>query len=186
MQKILIVLILLVLFTQKVQAQVIEFHPAISNASTQSIVQQDAKNVQRETIKLMLEKHNSPLVGSVDTFMSVAEENNLNPYLLPSIAGVESTFGKAIYPGSYNPFGWGGGLIMFDSWDESIETVGRGLRNNYVNKGAMTLADVGAIYAGSKAWPSKVKYFIGRFETEELNAELPAETQLKFEFNDVQ
>jgi hypothetical protein len=128
--------------------------------------------VKKLAIKNVLAKHNSQLEEQVDTFIDTCVEYKLDCYLLPSITGVESYFAKFIYPNSNNPFGWGGGLIMFDDWKTSIKTVGEGLKKNYVDKGAKTVDEIGPIYAVSTTWAPKVNHFIAEFRQEEEKIQL--------------
>lgn len=121
----------------------------------------------RMVIKSVLEKYNSPLVGEVDSFMAACKKYDLDCYLLPSISGLESTFGRFIYPNSYNPFGWGGGLIMFNKWSDGIDTVASGLRNNYINKGATSIYEIGHIYSESPTWATRVSSIMTQFQKEE-------------------
>lgn len=120
-------------------------------------------------IKRILYKYNSPLIATVDSFINACINYNLDCYLLPSISGIESMFGQFIYPNSYNPFGWGGGYIIFKDWDEGIETVAKGLKENYIDKGAVNLSQIGKIYAPpSNTWAYKVDFFRKEFYNEEL------------------
>src|SRR3989344_884954 len=123
--------------------------------------------LKRKVIRQVLAKYNSPLLNSADTFVDVCLKYNLNCYLLPAISGVESTYGRFILPDSYNPFGWGGGLILFNSWDQAIETVGEGLAKNYISRGALTVEQVGSIYAESPTWSAKVNRMLLEFENVE-------------------
>ena len=123
-------------------------------------------------IKRVLERYNSPLVDTVDGFMNACITYDLDCYLLPSIAGVESTFGKFIAPGTHNPFGWGGGYIYFNSWEDGYMAVGKGLRENYINQGATDVYSIGPIYAASPTWADKVMYFKNVFEQEERDMAL--------------
>lgn len=118
-------------------------------------------------IKRVLERYGSPVAGTEDGFIAACKEHELNCYLLPSIMGIESGFGKHHIPGTYNGFGWGRGTIPFASWEESYMTIGKGLRENYINKGAVTIDQIGAIYCEGDTWPGKVKYFMAQFEAEE-------------------
>ncbi len=124
-------------------------------------------NRKRYIVAKMLEKYQSPLVKSVDAFIKTCDQHKLDCYLLPSIAGLESRFGWYTYPGSNNPFGWGGGYIMFENWDKAIEAVGEGLAKNYVGQGAETVEQIGPIYAESPTWAIRVKNFMAEFEAEE-------------------
>lgn len=123
-------------------------------------------------IKAVLEKYDSPMVSEIDSFLAACKKYSLNCYLLPSIAGLESTFGRFISPGSYNPFGWGRGLIPFKNWSESIETVGAGLKTNYIDKGATSIEEIGAIYCEGDSWASRIRWFMAQFEQEEKKISL--------------
>jgi hypothetical protein len=129
-------------------------------------------SLKRKVIRKVLQKYNSPLVESTDAFIDACQKYNLDCYLLPSIAGLESYFGHQLMPGSHNPFGWGRGLIYFTSWEEGIHTVGSGLRENYINKGATTVEEIGAIYCEGNTWAGKVRSIMKTFEKEEQNHEL--------------
>jgi hypothetical protein len=126
----------------------------------------------RLAIRKVMERYQSPLIDSVDDFMTTCITYKLDCYLLPAITGTESTFGRFIYPNSYNGFGWGRGMIMFKNWSEAINTVGKGLRENYINKGAQTTDQIGHIYAESPTWSSKVNRFMAELRREEENLSL--------------
>ena len=122
----------------------------------------------KRAIKSLLQKYNSPLVSEVDSFYNTCQKYNLDCYLLPSISGIESTFGKFLLPGSFNPFGWGRGIIPFNNWSEAIDTVGKGLRENYMDKwGATSVEEIGRIYCEGNTWASKDTWFMKEFSTEE-------------------
>lgn len=130
---------------------------------------------QKEAIRRMLERRNSPLINEVDAFMATCTRYALPCYLLPSITGLESSFGSAILPGSNNPFGWGGGYILFSSWSEGIDTVGQGLRERYVPTVSKHEVDpymIGPKYAASKTWAVRVDSFMREFEAEEAKIQL--------------
>jgi len=124
------------------------------------------------TVKKVLEQYGSPLAEDVDGFMNACQKYELNCYLLPAIAGLESTFGKFIMPESYNPFGWGGGYIYFENWNEGIDTVAKGLRENYIDRGAESLAQIGRIYSESPTWTQRVQMIMDRFESAETDNQL--------------
>ena len=129
-------------------------------------------------IKLVLGRYGSPMLGAEDSFVDACKKYNLDCYLLPAIAGLESTFGRFIWPNSYNPFGWARGYMMFDNWSESIDTVASGLRNNYINRGALSVYEIGPIYSESPTWAVRVSFLMKEFEKEEtkislLSTEIP-------------
>ncbi|MEK7070645.1 MAG: hypothetical protein AAB966_02460, partial [Patescibacteria group bacterium] len=72
----------------------------------------------KRAIISMLAKRNSPLLTSTDTFIQMCTDNKLDCYLLPSIAGLESSFGQFIAPSTYNPFGWGRGVLALSSFNQ--------------------------------------------------------------------
>jgi hypothetical protein len=139
-----------------------------------TILQEEPKTVfyQKAAIKNILEKYHSPLIGEVDTFIKVCYQYQLDCYLLPSIAGIESTFGQYLIPSSFNPFGWGGGKIFFKNFKEAIEKVASALKNNYIDRGLTTVETIGKVYSESPSWSQKVLFFINQFKKEEENLRL--------------
>lgn len=119
-------------------------------------------------IKNVLERYGSPLAAEAETFVVTARALNLDPYLLPSIAGVESGFGDRYIKSTYNVFGYGVGKIPFDNFAHGIAKVGYALRFKYIDAGAETLAQIGHRYAGgSTTWAPNVQNYINVFEREE-------------------
>lgn len=149
------------------------------NPISSSRIQPSDTAIKRKALYETLKRYDSPLINEVDSFIEACMTYNLDCYLLPSITGVESTFGKFLLPGTHNPFGWGRGLIQFDSYHDAIMAVGKGLRENYLNKGATTIDEIGAIYCEGNTWAGKVQYFDKKFRSEE-------EKQLYFMHDPVQ
>lgn len=113
-----------------------------------------------------LKSYNSPMQNHAQDFVDAAAEYNLDWRLLPSIAGVESTFGKKI-PGGFNAYGWGvygTNALAFKSWRDGMFTVGKGLRENYINRGYTEPYAMNRIYASSPTWGSRVSYFMEDLE----------------------
>lgn len=134
---------------------------------TQNAYSAEGKDNRARILKAFLQKHSSPLADSAHDFVKNADMYNLDWKLVAAISGVESTFGKFIPYNSYNGWGWGiygNNVIRFYSWSDAIETVSRGLRQNYIDKGATNIYQIGRIYAESKAWPYKVNYFMAKIE----------------------
>lgn len=107
--------------------------------------------------KLMkfLKKRNSPLTEFSSHFVEVADRYYLDWRLLPAISCKESTCGKTIpwnhYENkpSYNPFGWGvygTNAIYFESWQSSIEGVGKSIKEKYYDNGLTTPDLIEPIY----------------------------------------
>jgi hypothetical protein len=114
-----------------------------------------------------LSNFNSPLVDYAEEFIKAADAYDLDWRLLPAITGVESTYGKFIPQGSYNAYGWNNGAFYFQSWEDSIWTVNKALKEKYVDRGADTVEKIGRIYAPpSPFWAGKVKGIIAKIDSE--------------------
>jgi hypothetical protein len=109
-----------------------------------------------------LASHNSPLASYAATFIAKADRYHLPDWrLVPAIAGVESTFGKAIPANSYNAYGWANGAFAFTSWEESIDIVTRTLKYKYYDRGVDTIEKIERIYAPpSSTWARNVRFFM--------------------------
>lgn len=172
---VLLLLIVLLILPENVQAENIAGKSATLTpvATTEARIDTFVeRNIQRAVIREVLSKRNSPLADEADAFIDACTTYGIDCYLLPSIAGLESSFGKHLLPDSHNPFGWGGGRIMFDSWSDAFHAVAKGLRNNYIERGAETIEEIGPIYAASPTWAVRVRYFHNEFERVEAEKKL--------------
>jgi hypothetical protein len=140
---------------------------AFTNGISFTVVQDDRVQILHD----YLERYNSPLAPSAKTFVEQADKYNLDWRLVAAISGLESGFGKQIPPNSYNGWGWGiygNNVKYFSSWDEAIETISEGLRENYIDKmGTDNIYSIGRIYAASPTWAVRVEHFmmdISRFK----------------------
>lgn len=137
--------------------------------SVQNKSQIGALDARVQALKKIFQKYNSPLVDKAESFVKYADEYGVDWKLLPSISGLESSFGVYLMPGSYNAYGWGGGHIYFESWDDGIKTINRTLRENYMDKwGAEDVWSIGPIYAESKTWSVRVNSFMQEINREYL------------------
>lgn len=121
---------------------------------------------QAQVLADYLKKHNSPLQYHAQDFIDAARIYSLDWRLVPAIAGVESTFGKAI-PGGYNAWGWGvygNQAIYFRSWKEGIFVISEGLKKGYLDKGLKDPYSINRVYAASPYWGGKVSYFMKDLE----------------------
>lgn len=109
-----------------------------------------------EILACFLAKYKSPLIPFANEFVEAADAYGLDWKLVPAITGLESTFGRQIPYGSYNAYGWANGTYRFASWEESIWHVNRVLKEKYIDRGAVTVWQVGKIYATSPTWASRV------------------------------
>jgi len=157
-------------FANRVKAEIIAGSSA--PLTHQSFISQEDIQTEKEkqlaiVIESVLTRYGSPMAGESESFVQACIKYQIDCYLLPSIAGLESTFGKFIWPNSYNAFGWARGFMMFENWADGIDTVAKGLRNGYLDKGALTVEDIGPIYSESPTWAVRVNYFIDQFQKEE-------------------
>lgn len=115
------------------------------------------------SLRKFLDKNRSPLTPYSREFIAQADYYGLDWRIVPAISGVESTFGKAIPYDSYNAYGWVNGNYSFNSWPDSIRVVTKTLKNNYVDRGAVSIRSIARIYAPpSTTWASKVQYFVDK------------------------
>lgn len=174
MKKILVVILFILIFMTQITG--VFARDKVSGTSANIVYESNAVQTQqpanillikKTVIKKILNKYNSPLAGSADAFIDACVKYNLDCYLLPSIAGLESTFGKFIYPQSHNPFGWGRGYSIFAQWEDAINTVAKGLRERYIDQGAQNTLQIGRIYSESPTWANRVDFLKKQFYNEE-------------------
>lgn len=145
----------------------------------QSSYAQVAPEVDHEIEVLVIDRHakltkffefyNSPLVDEVDTFIEVADEYGIDYRLLPAISGVESTFCKNIIDETHNCYGWGiygNNVIYFESFEDGVRTVAKGLNEGYFAQGADTVDEIAPIYnpPTPNEWGWKVKFFMNKVD----------------------
>lgn len=100
------------------------------------------------------------LVGLEEAFWQAEQDYDINCLFVMAIAAHESANGTMCYRPN-NMFGYGG--ISFDSKEECIDTVARGLANSYLNSdgglySGKTISSVNKRYAASTAWDDKVAH----------------------------
>ena len=116
-----------------------------------------------------LERYNSPLIPYANLTVQTADQYSLDFRLITAIAQQESNLCKIIPPGSYNCWGWGitsVGTLGFDSYEEGIKTVSKGLRDNYLNKGYSTVEEIMSKYTplSNGSWAYGVGSFMDEME----------------------
>jgi len=134
----------------------------------------DAADARPIIIKKYLEKYQSPMFPFADLLVSVSDRYNLDWRLLVAIAQQESNLGKKIPEQSYNAWGWGihsEGTLKFSSWEEAIETVARGIKENYVDKGFQTPEEIMSKYTplSNGSWAFGVNQFLNELEYGKVN-----------------
>lgn len=119
-----------------------------------------------KALENIFKKYDSPLVDAAQAYVDLADKNGVDWKLLPSIAGLESSFGKRLMPNSHNAYGWGGGHIYFDSWEHGIDKITKALSEKYYARGATTVWTIGPIYAESPTWAVRVDSFMQKIDAE--------------------
>lgn len=122
-----------------------------------------------ELVRQYLEYWSSPLEPLAGLAVQTADKYDLDYRLITAIAQQESNLCKIIPPGSNNCWGWGihsEGTLGFDSFEEGIETVSRGLREEYFNKGYETFEEIMTKYTplSNGSWAAGVTKFMSEME----------------------
>lgn len=132
-------------------------------SSLASIGKSDSRPV---IIDNFLAKHNSPMSGLGKIFVSEADKYSLDYRLIPAIAFQESTLGKRMPQGSHNAFGWAiytgtNSGAKFRDWQFAIETVAKGLKTDYIDRGLHTPEAIMTRYTDSDgSWAFGVNFAI--------------------------
>jgi hypothetical protein len=132
---------------------------------------QDARTV---LLKKFFRKYSSPLEKQSDFIVYQADQNQIDYRLIPAIAMQESTGCKFIPDNSYNCWGYGiygDKITRFSGYEEAIETVSRGLRKNYYDKGLTTPHSIMRKYtppsiALGGPWAQGIEFFFDDIETD--------------------
>lgn len=120
-------------------------------------------------LKAFFRKYNSELYDYADYIVDVSDRYEFDYRLIPAIAMQESTLCKFIPENSYNCWGYGiyGGMVTrFDSYEEAIDTVSRGIKKNYLDEGRLTASDIMKKYTPSSngSWAKGVNTVLGWLE----------------------
>jgi len=124
---------------------------------------EDKLKAQKIELFFRVNRGNAPLADYAEKFVEVANKYGLDYRLLPAIATVESSGGKNNFR-KYNAWGWGN--KSFGSFEEGIETVGKGLKTGYIDKGRDTVEEIAPVYCppNYKNWARSVNQFMLEIE----------------------
>ena len=120
-------------------------------------------------LKSFFRKHNSTLYDYADKIVEVSDKYQFDYRLLPAIAMQESNLCRVIPDDSHNCWGWGiygTTVTKFDSYDEAIETVGKGIKENYIDRGLVTASAIMKKYTppSQGSWAYGVNTFLKALE----------------------
>lgn len=115
-------------------------------------------------VRNLLASRNAPLADHAEYMVKVSQEFGLDYRLLPAISIIESNGGRNAYR-PYNAWGWGGAAaaFTFNSWEESIYIVGRGL-SRYYSFGRVTPKQIAPMYNPHtpNEWSRKVSFIMSQ------------------------
>lgn len=128
-----------------------------------------AMDARPELVRQYLVYWGSPLEPYSNFIVETADKYELDYRLTTAIAQQESNLCKLIPPGSNNCWGWGihsAGTLGFDSFEEGIEIVSAGLREEYLNKGFGTVEEIMSKYTplSNGSWAAGVTKFMSEME----------------------
>ncbi len=120
-------------------------------------------------LKSFFRKHNSSLYDHADKIVEVSDKYQFDYRLLPAIAMQESNLCRVIPDDSYNCWGWGiygTTVTKFDSYDDAIETVAKGIKKNYIDQGLVTASAIMKKYTppSQGSWQYGVNSFMKALE----------------------
>jgi hypothetical protein len=126
-------------------------------------------DVRVSLIERYLRRSNSELLPYAEFIVKTSDKYGLDYRLIPAIAQKESGLCRVIPHGSHNCWGWGihsKGTLMFDSYDFAIETVSKGLKEKYIDKGYVTTDQIMKKYAhpDSTTWADGVNAYMEQIE----------------------
>lgn len=124
-----------------------------------------ALNVKVEVVERFLANYRSPLTPYAEFIVNTSDSYNLDYRLIPAVAMQESNLCKKIPDNSYNCWGYGihgGKILTFSNYQEAIQTVAKGLAENYKAKGLETPQEIMTKYTPSNSgdWAFAVEHFM--------------------------
>jgi hypothetical protein len=128
-----------------------------------------AGDARSANLKAFLRKYNSVLYEHTDKIIEVSDKYQFDYRLLPAIAMQESNLCRVIPDNSYNCWGWGiygTTVTRFDSYDDAIETVGKGIKEHYIDEGLVTASAIMKKYTppSQGSWQYGVNSFMKALE----------------------
>jgi len=122
-----------------------------------------------EKLQQFFQRYGSPLEPYASDIVKAADENGFDYTLLPAIAAQESLLCLKAIPGTDNCWGWGiygKKVTVFPDYKTAIETVSKGLANNYIKKGLKTPSEIMSMYNPSNngSWADGVDFFLNQLQ----------------------
>jgi len=129
----------------------------------------ETNDARPELIRQYLAEYNSPLEDYALLIVETADKYGLDYRLLTAIGQQESNLCDKIPGNSHNCWGWGihsAGTLMFDSYEEAIEIVSKGIKEAYIDKGYVSPEEIMSKYTplSNGSWAFGVNKFMGDLE----------------------
>lgn len=129
----------------------------------------EAADARPEIIRQYLNAYGSILEPYASFIVETADKYELDYRLITAIAQQESNLCKYIPPDTHNCWGWGihsRGTLGFSSYEEGIETVSKGLKEEYIEKGFISIEDIMSKYTplSNGSWAAGVNLFMSDME----------------------
>src|SRR3989339_1446442 len=120
-------------------------------------------------LKSFFRKYGSPLYNEAEIIVKVSDQYQFDYRLLPAIAMQESNLCRVIPHDSYNCWGWGiygTTVTRFESYEQAIKTVAKGISENYIDEGLVTASAIMQKYTPSSngSWQHGVNTFLKALE----------------------
>jgi len=143
--------------------------PPILGTSDAQILGADGKAA---IIQQYLARQRSPLAPYAQKIVDEAEKWGIDWRLTTAICMQESNCGKSIPSDSHNAWGWAihsSYTKYFESWESAIETVTKGLKTDYIDRGLSTPEQIMTRYcplsiAKGGSWAKNIEYFMWELE----------------------
>jgi len=128
-----------------------------------------ASDARAAILRQYLTVYGSPLIPYAEKIVEVADRHGMDYRLITAIAQQESNLCKIIPYDSHNCWGWGitgSSTLYFDSYEQGIETVTQGLKENYIDKGYITPDEIMTKYTphSNGSWARGVNIFLADME----------------------
>ncbi|HLL60247.1 MAG TPA: hypothetical protein VK338_00890, partial [Candidatus Nitrosocosmicus sp.] len=141
--------------------------PLVLGAKVESKV--EVGDARSANLRHFFRKYNSPLYEDAEYMVAVSDKYGFDYRLLAAIAMQESTLCKYTPPNSNNCWGYGvygDHVINFDSYRDGMETVGRGIKKNYIDQGLITPEAIMKKYTPSSngSWANGVNWTLRQIQ----------------------
>lgn len=159
-------LVLLSLAFMGKTTKTLAYNSAGVSASFAAILKTQTEDTRVEALRSYLKSMDSPLEAYAADYVNEADKNSLPWDLVISIAGTESSLGKAEPCNNSYGFGvYGDNMLCFTSVKEGIATVSKALKERYIDGWhCKDIDEIGKYYAASNTWSMHTKYFMGQIE----------------------